>query len=152
MQPSPDNLTPGVIDGYARRAFKYGGCGGLAIALHDAMGWPIMAVTDSHNIYGEMAGGGSALHWAVLHPCGELLDIDGLHSPEDLIAEYEGDADNGEAGVGRSTRADAWEWYGESQGEPIPISLAATFVPATLALADQQLAERRQSLDAGMEP
>lgn len=150
MRPDPTKLTPGVVDAYARRAFKYGACAALAIALHDRTGWPIMAVTDAHNIYGDEAGGGSALHWAVQHPCGDLLDVDGLHAADELIAEYEGEADDGQAGVGRSTRADAWEWYGECQGEPIPVRLAATFVPAVLALADRQLAEREPT--AGLTP
>jgi hypothetical protein len=131
----PANLTPGVIDGYAERAFKYGACGALAIALHDATGWPVVAITDSHNVEDGRAGGGSALHWTVKHPSGKLLDIDGLHDPADLVSEYAGEADNGEAAAGVSSRADVVEWYVESQGEPIPVSLANTFVDAVLALA-----------------
>lgn len=131
------NLTAGVIDGYAISTFKQGACGALAIAIHDATGWPIYAITDAHNIYGDQAGGGSALHWVVKHPSGLFLDIEGLSTAQDLVEEYEGFADEGEAGIGKSTRADAWEWYGECQGEPIPISVAATFVTATLALAEQ---------------
>lgn len=50
MEPNPDVLTPGVIDGHAKRAFSFGACGGLAIALHDATGWPIIAITDAHNV------------------------------------------------------------------------------------------------------
>lgn len=132
-------LTVGVIDGYAISVFKQGACGALAIAIHDATGWPIYAVTDAHNIYGDEAGGGSALHWVVQHPSGLFLDIEGLSSGEDLIEEYEGYADEGEAGIGKSSRADAWEWYVESQGEPIPISLAATFVGPAISLAEQSL-------------
>ena len=40
-----------------------------------------------------------------------------------------------EMGAGQSTRADCWEWYGESQGEPIPIALAKTFVDVVVAKA-----------------
>lgn len=135
-QPDPNNLTPGVLDGYAKRAFKYGACGALAIALHDATGWPIVAITDAHNVYGEDAGGGSALHWTVRTPEGLLLDVDGLHTTEELVSEYEGDADEGQAAAGTSSRADAWEWYGECQGAPVPLSLARTFVAPVLALRE----------------
>jgi len=131
--PDPSNLTPGVIDGYAKRAFKYGACGALAIVLHEATGWPIVAITDAHNVYDGEAGGGSAMHWAVQRPDGLLVDIDGAHEPEELVEQYAGEADDGEAAAGRSTRADAWEWYGEAQGEPIPLALARTFVEPVLA-------------------
>ena len=43
-------LTPGVLDEYASRIFKYGACGALAIAIHDQTGWPIVAITDHHNV------------------------------------------------------------------------------------------------------
>lgn len=135
-QPDPSKLTPGVLDGYAKRAFKYGACGALAIALHDATGWPIVAITDSHNVYDGEAGGGSALHWTVRTPEGLLLDVDGAHTADDRVAAYEGDADDGQAAAGTSTRADAWEWYGECQGAPISIALAGTFVDAVLQLRD----------------
>lgn len=131
-----DMLTPGVLDGYAMRAFKYGACGALAIALHDATGWPIVAITDHHNVFedGE-AGGGSALHWTVRHPDGRLIDIDGAHNPETLLSQYHDAADNGQAALGRSTRADVVEWYIDCQGEPIPVALAATFVDVVLEQA-----------------
>lgn len=128
----PTKLTPGVLDGYALRAFKYGACGALAIALHEETGWPIVAITDAHNVEDGRAGGGSALHWTVRHPSGLLLDVDGLHREEDLVSEYAGDADDGQAAAGLSTRADCAEWYIEAQGEPIPVSLAKTFVKAVI--------------------
>jgi hypothetical protein len=129
-------LTPGLLDGYALRAFKHGACGALAIALHDATGWPIVAITDHCNVFEDgTAGGGSALHWTVQRPDGMLIDVDGAHTPESLVSEYNGEADDGEAAVGRSTRADVVEWYVECQGEPIPVSLAKTFVDAVLAKA-----------------
>jgi hypothetical protein len=127
-----EKLTPGVLDGYAKRIFKYGGCGALAIALYDQTGWPIVAITDAHNVMDGRAGGGSALHWTVRAPNGLLLDIDGLHTAVELVAEYSGEADDGEAAAGVSTRGDAVEWYVESQGEPIPLTLANTFVEPLL--------------------
>src|SRR5690554_5632535 len=122
--PDPTKLSPGVLDGYAKRAFKYGACGALAIALHDETGWPIVAITDAHNVYDGKAGGGSALHWTVRHPSGRLLDVNGLHAPEALVEEYEGEADDGEAAAGLSSRAHVCEWYVEAQGEPVPVELA----------------------------
>ena len=127
------HLTPGVLDGYALRAFKYGGCGALALALHDATGWPIVAITDHHNVFEDgLAGGGSALHWTVRHPDGRLIDIDGAHDPEELVETYHGDADDGQAAAGLSSREDVVEWYIECQGEPIPVALAASFVSPLL--------------------
>lgn len=127
------HLTPGVLDGYARRAFKYGGCGALALALHDATGWPIVAITDHHNVFEDgQAGGGSALHWTVRHPDGRLIDIDGAHDPDELVEAYHGDADDGQAAAGKSCREDVVEWYIECQGEPIPVALAASFVSPLL--------------------
>ncbi len=133
--PDPEKLTPGVLDGYALSAFKRGACGALAIALHDATGWPVVAITDSHNVFDGRAGGGSALHWTVRRPDGMLIDVDGAHAPEDLVSEYSPDADDGAAAAGVSSRADVFEWYVECQGEPVAIAMARTFVEAVLAKA-----------------
>jgi hypothetical protein len=135
-----DHLTPGVIDGSAEHVFTLGGCGALAIALHDATGWPVMAITDSHNVHDGRAGGGSALHWTVLHPSGRLLDVDGLHDVGDLVERYSGEADDGEAACGRSSRADAHEWWDEA-GRKVPLELAATFVDAVLERAGEGKSE-----------
>jgi len=131
----PSRLTPGELDGAARHAFSQGACGALAMALHDATGWPVVAVTDAHNVYDGKAGGGSALHWAVRRPDGMIVDVDGAHEAADLVEKYKWDADDEEAAVGTSTREDVEEWYVENQGEPIPVGLAATFVDAVLANA-----------------
>jgi hypothetical protein len=126
-----DHLTPGVLDGAAEHVFTMGGCGALAIALHDATGWPIVAITDHHNVHDGRAGGGSALHWTVRHPSGRLLDIDGLHDAADLAERYDGYADDGQAAWGLSSRADAEEWWNEA-GRKVPIAMAETFVDAVL--------------------
>jgi hypothetical protein len=131
----PFALTPGVIDNAARHAFKYGACGALAIALHDATGWPIVAVTDAENVHDGQAGGGSAMHWAVRRPDGKIIDIIGANEPDDLIAEYNFDADDGKAAIGLSTRAEVVDWYCDCQGEPVSLKLAATFVAPVLAQA-----------------
>ena len=132
-QLDPSRLTPGVLDGAARHTFKYGACGALAIALHQATGWPIVAITDHHNVENGQVGGGSALHWAVRRPDGRLIDIDGPHNEEDLVNEYHGEADDGQAAAGQSSLEDVTEWYIECQGEPVPVSLAATFVDSVLS-------------------
>ena len=131
-------LTAGVLDGYALRAFKYGACAALAIALHEATGWPLVAITDSHNVFEDgTAGGGSALHWTVRRPDGLLVDVGGAHCEQSLVDEYCAEADDGQAAAGVSTLADAQEWYVECQGEPIPVKLARTFVAAVLAKTAQ---------------
>lgn len=135
-----NHLTPGCLDGAAERAFTYGACGALAIALHEATGWPVAAITDAHNVYDGRAGGGSALHWGVVDPHGRFIDVDGAHDPDDLVERYEGEADDGEAAFGLSSLADVREWYVESQGEPVPVSLARTFVDAVLARVDPPVA------------
>lgn len=131
----PKLLTPGVLDGYAERAFKYGACAALALAFHDRFGWPLVAVTDAHNVHDGHAGSGSALHYMVRHPTGRLLDVDGFHDDADVIEEYGGEADDGEAGIGVTGREDVCDYYTEAQGEPIPVDLAAQFVDAVLAQA-----------------
>jgi hypothetical protein len=125
-------LTPGSIDGAARTAFRYGGCGALAIAIHDATGWPIAAITDHDNVYDGRIGMGSALHWTVLHPSGQMLDIEGLHDTDTLTAEYHFDADDEQAAWGLASRESAVEWY-EEAGATIPLELAASFVSPLLA-------------------
>ncbi len=117
MALDPRRLTPGILDGAAEHAFLYGACGALALALHQETGWPIVAITDGHNVFSASewmgwrdpdapvigpaeaprAGGGSALHWCVFRPDGKLVDVDGAHDPEDLVDRYAADADDGEA-------------------------------------------------------
>jgi hypothetical protein len=133
--PSPDNLTPGVLDGYAKRAFTYGACAALALAFHDRFAWPLIAVTDAHNIHADHAGAGSALHYMVRHPSGKLLDVDGFHTDDEIIERYEGDADDGEAGIGITTRDDVCDYYIDAQGEPVSLELAATYTDAVLDAA-----------------
>src|SRR5690625_1524669 len=123
MMPSLEKLTPGQIDGHALRTFRYGACGVLAIALHDETGWPIIAITDHRNVHDQQKGGASALHWAVEHPDGVLVDIDGIHDADALIEGCHGRADGGRVVGAPSTRADVVEWYAEAQGEPVPLAL-----------------------------
>ena len=52
--------------------------------------------------------------------------MDAAHTAEGLVEEYEGEADEGQADVGLSTRADVEE------SEPVAVSRAATFVDAVI--------------------
>lgn len=129
---SEERLTPGVIDGAAQHAFSQGACAALCYALHEATGWPIIGITDACNVYDGTLGGGSSLHWGVLHPSGQFLDIDGLRDINDVVAAYDADADDGEAVWGMGCKADIEEWYVEAQGEPISINLARSYVEPLL--------------------
>jgi hypothetical protein len=127
-------VTPGVLDGSALNLFSQGGCIALAIALHDATGWPILAVTDGHNsMDGELCGG-SSMHWGVRTPEGLFLDVDGVHEFDDLERRYGPEADDEEAAVAQGTRADAAEWHAESAAGKVSVRLAATFVDTVLAV------------------
>lgn len=147
------NVTPGVIDGAAEHAFSYGACAGLAIAIHDATGWPLIKVTDADSVYGpdgysdltdadtadrgnltNKAGiGAGGLHWGIAHPTGKFLDIDGLHEPADIVERYDDDADDGTAALGQTSRDDALDEYVSAKGEPVALDVCATFVEAVLS-------------------
>jgi len=138
-----DGLTPGVIDGHAERVFTQGGCGALAIALHDGMGWPIVAITDAHNVHDGRAGGGSALHWGVQHPSLLFIDVDGMHDMDEITRSYDGDADEGKAAWGLSTRADAEEWWNEA-GRKVSLATAALFVEPVVDRFHEQAAKPKE--------
>ena len=135
-----EGLTPGQLDGRAERVFTHGGCDALAIAMHDATGWPVVAITDSHNVHEGRAGGGSAMHWGVRHPSDAFVDVDGMHDQEEITRSYDGDADDGEAAWGLSTRADAEEWWNEA-GRKVSQATAAMFVDAVLGRVSEQAAK-----------
>lgn len=153
MRAKSNDLTPGILDGCAKRAFKFGDCDVLAIALHDATGWPLVKVTDSWNVHSGHAGDGSALHWMVRHPSGKLLDVDGLHDEEDVLRRYHAEADppddevegGGRAAVGIASRADAMEEYYDRKGGSLPLKLVRTFVKPVLRAAGLRGRGRRGS-------
>jgi hypothetical protein len=121
----PWQLTPGTITPAAIEAFTRGACAGLAIALHDATGWPIVEVGHCD---------GLPLHFMVRHTSGLLLDVRGLHSDEAVYDEWEFDADDGVVTLARAARADVVDCYRVDCGEPVPMDLVRTFVPAVVAL------------------
>lgn len=119
-----DQITNGVINEQAIRAFKYGACAGLAIALHDATGWPLIQVGYCDEL---------PLHFMVRHPDGQLLDIQGAHTDDDVLIEYDFIADGTGAVLAEVTRAAAWACYRDDCGVPVPLDVASTFVPTVLA-------------------
>lgn len=146
------NLTPGVLDAAAENTFSYGACAGLAIALHDRLGWTLIKVTDADSVFyphtydnlenadlaaranpANVAGSAGGLHWLVAHPNGQLVDVDGFHEPETVIEKYDSEADNGVAALGHTSRDEAIDEYVTAKDEPIPLTMCYTFVDAVLA-------------------
>lgn len=121
----PWQLTPCRITPAAVEAFTRGACAGLAVALHDATGWPIVEVGHCD---------GLPLHFMVRHPDGRLLDIRGLHTDDAVCDEWEFDADDGVVALTRVARGAVVDCYRVDCGEPVPMDLVRTFVPAVLAL------------------
>ncbi|MGW6308997.1 hypothetical protein [Streptomyces niveus] len=117
--------APEVITELDIRAFKYGGCGSLALALHAATGWPIVAA---------VADDGLELHYAVTRPDGFLIDITGAHSEDDMLLEYEFHADGGAVTL-IATTAHHVRVMSRRYGNPIVTGEAQRLVPAVLAQA-----------------
>ncbi|MCW2904337.1 MAG: hypothetical protein JWO67_6602, partial [Streptosporangiaceae bacterium] len=109
---------------HAIRAFKYGACGGLAIALHDLTGWPIIAVGKCD---------GLDMHYMVRDPSGRLVDIEGAHSDADVADEYWFGADGDVVTLTETSREQVWAWYHGEECEPVPMdvvrSIAQVLVP-----------------------
>ncbi|TFI30152.1 hypothetical protein [Streptomyces sp. 4R-3d] len=106
------------------RTYKYGGCGSLALAIHEATGWPIVAA---------VADDGLELHYAATRPDGRLVDITGAHTEDDMLLEYEFHADGGAVTLVDVTPdhvRTTSQWY----GNPINMGAARRLVPAVLAL------------------
>lgn len=122
-------LTPGTITPEAIEAFTHDACAGLAIALHDATGWPLIEVGHCD---------GLPLHFMVRHPDGRLVDIRGTHTDTDVYDEWEFEADGDTATLSEVTRKNVMTCYLVDCGEPVPMDLTRTFVPAVLgALNDK---------------
>jgi hypothetical protein len=78
----PQDVTLGVVDGRAREAFTTGQCHALALALHQATGWDLLAA--------GVAGRAECCpaHWAVRVPDGRVLDIEGVHGYREFTGEW----------------------------------------------------------------
>lgn len=116
-------LTPGVITPQAVDAFACDACAGLALALHDETGWPLIE------------GGhcdGLPIRFMVRRPDGRLIDIRGAHDDGDVADEFEFDADGGVVTFTEVTRDAVWACYRDDCGEPVPMEIARTFVAPLL--------------------
>lgn len=67
----------GDLDERARLAFGAGQCHGLAVALKQRTGWPLVAVDDVK---------GKRIHVCVRAPDGALIDVNGAHNRADFEA------------------------------------------------------------------
>ncbi len=119
-------LTPGTITPAAVEAFTRAACAGLAVAVHDATGWPIVEVGHCD---------GLPLHFMARHPSGRLLDVRGLRADAEVCDEWEYDADDFNVTLSETGRDAVLDCYLADCGEPVPLELVRTFVPAVLALA-----------------
>lgn len=117
-------LTPGVITPAAVEAFTRAACAGLAVAVHDATGWPIIEVGHCD---------GLPLHFMVRRPDGRLVDIRGAHADTDVRDEWEYEADDFTPTLAEAARDTALDCYRVDCGEPVPMELVRTFVPPVLA-------------------
>lgn len=71
----------GKLDPAALLAFLGGHCHSLALALHERTGWPLVAFDN---------GRGECVHVCVQRPDGQIVDITGAHSPEEMTAAVSG--------------------------------------------------------------
>jgi hypothetical protein len=118
-------LIPGVIMPEAVAAFECDACAGLALAVHDETGWPLIEVGHCD---------GLPLRVMVRRPDGRLLDIRGTHADADVADEFEFDADDGVVTFTETTRDAVWACYRDDCGEPVPMEIARTFVAEALLL------------------
>lgn len=81
-------VESGITDADIRE-FTGGWCGELAVAMHDATGWPIVLVCDED---GETPDALPIwLHAGVRTPDGLFLDVTGAHDDETVIKAWEFD-------------------------------------------------------------
>lgn len=66
------------IDNFVRTEFTVGGCGYLALAIHEKTGWPIVAETSD----------GEIEHVWCLNPGGMAVDINGIHPDGFALTKY----------------------------------------------------------------
>lgn len=87
-------IIPGVIDPDSEYVFTNGQCHALAMALHQATGWPLYRVKPrGYDCCPTCA------HWMVGLPDGRLLDIMGVSSRDEVRMEW-----------GRAVESNRTEW------------------------------------------
>lgn len=77
-------LAPGVSEANRER-YTHRDCQQLAIALHEATGWPYAAVCDG---YSEELDTYGWMHMGVVTPDGFFLDVEGAHIVDDILSQY----------------------------------------------------------------
>jgi hypothetical protein len=117
-------VSKGAITDVAVDVFKRGACAGLALALHDATGWPLVEVGHCD---------GLPIHFMVRDLSGRLIDIEGAHADEDVVDEYEFVADDGVVTFTEMSRDAVWASYRDDSGEPVPMPVVVhTIAPLVL--------------------
>jgi hypothetical protein len=134
----------------ASAVFGHGACDVFAAALHDLTGWPLVKVTDPWNVHGTPdrfgiaeAGDGSAVHWVVRTPDGQLVDVHGMHPLAGFAEQFDAyvdlpDDEDELAGVepgaklGYATRDDAIE-EAAAKGHDLGVADALPDAQALLA-------------------
>src|SRR3954451_5967462 len=67
----------GVLDHRAVAGFTFGQCHGMALALHERMGWPLVATYDTNN---------TPQHVLAESGDDQLIDITGARTQADLLS------------------------------------------------------------------
>ncbi|WP_331746739.1 hypothetical protein [Streptomyces sp. NBC_00842] len=116
-------VSDGAITAEAVDVFTRGACAGLAVALHDATGWPLVEVGHCD---------GLPIHFMVRDLSGRLIDIEGAHTDEDVADEYEFVADGGAVTFTEMSRDAVLASYREDSGEPVPMSVVHAIAPVVL--------------------
>lgn len=78
-EPVGADLTPGVVDSEARSYYRHGACQMLAVVIGLRTGWPVLLLRSDEYPF---------VHVANRHPSGQVLDIVGLSTEEELFAYY----------------------------------------------------------------
>jgi hypothetical protein len=99
--------------------YAHGDCGLLAFTIHDLTGWPVVYSPDwPCRVRGCAKQHDGGPHMLVRHPCGQLLDIDGLHCPGDdghvTIYDYADDIEVFNSFFGNSITLGVWRAEKES--------------------------------------
>lgn len=131
----------GVIDDAALEAFHYGYCHVLALELHKATGWPLIAIWYHGNTHDDDF---VPEHVAVKHPEGWIVDIYGA---------YDFDSDPGDFIISdhRLIDSDTIDEYIDSGYKPLTeeaTSLAASLVPEILIEVEEFLSNPQVQLEA----
>ncbi|MGH3584871.1 MAG: ParB/Srx family N-terminal domain-containing protein [Pseudonocardia sp.] len=116
-------LSHDALTDEGRQALKVDAAAGLAVALHDATGWPLIEVGHCD---------GLPIHFLVRTPNGRLLDVEGFHTDDDLVDEYDFVADDGDVTLTEVTRDAVLACYRDDCGEPVPMPVIHIAAAAVL--------------------